>query len=194
MTDKKIEFPATVTLIDVVYLNQIIADFKKNFEQMLKRELQNIDFANFMTYVALDALVPVGNNEIQVILVHEPDTKKIVYSQPSDLKEELDGMAFQSNLGEFYFATISPEEITSRQDLYLDLFQVLGESEDVKKIIAIPATEEYGTEITVSINEIPDKEIIWFRMDHQDGVKKYQSEILAYPIMQALGIKGDEIK
>lgn len=103
-------------------------------------------------------------------------------------------MAFQSNLGEFYFATISPEEITSRQDLYLDLFQVLGESEDVKKIIAIPATEEYGTEITVSINEIPDKEIIWFRMDHQDGVKKYQSEILAYPIMQALGIKGDEIK
>lgn len=192
--NEKEQFPEVVMLIDAAYLNIVIADFKKNFEQLLQRSLQDIDLARLLTYFALDASVPTGDNEVQVILTYDSKTEKILHCYPADLKKELNGVAFQGPLGEFSLATASSEEITLQQELYLDLLQLLGESDEVKKIILIPFSEEYGEEATVLINEMKNKEIVWLGMNQPTSTTTYRWEMLAYPIMQALGIKGDEIQ
>lgn len=194
MADYSYEFPATVMLIDTPYLNLAIHDLKQHFEQALQRKLQKINITNLMAYFALDARASTADNEIQIILVHDSDTQEIAHSQPPYLLKKLDGMAFQSNQKEFFIATVSSEEIINYQNLYIDLLQMLGETEEIKKIIIIPATEEYGEGIANCIKGIQDKEIIWFRMDNPQESFNFQPEVLAYPIMGALGIKGDEVE
>ncbi|NDV64809.1 DUF6621 family protein [Bacteroides sp. 224] len=192
--NQKVQFPETVMLIDATFLNMIIADFKKNFEQMLQRTLTEIDLSNLVTYLAFDASLPTESNDIQVLLVHDKSTKKINHCYPSDLQNELDGVGFQNHLGDFSFASVSPEEITSREELYTDLLNIIGDSIDVKRIILIPFTEEYGNAVSTLVENIKGKNITWFSMDQPKENTHFHWEMLAYPIMQALGIKGDELK
>ena len=44
------------------------------------------------------------------------------------------------------------------------------------------------------LNKVDGKEIIQFRMNEPEYRTSYRWEMLAYPIMQALGIKGEELQ
>lgn len=55
----------------------------------------------------------------------------------SDLKEELNGVAFTNQFGEFSFASVPCADMVSREDLYLDLLHIVLDSADVKKLILI---------------------------------------------------------
>lgn len=192
--ENKINFPETVVLIDAALLNAIVTDFKKNFEKMLQRSLQKMDVAQFAVNLALDANIPTGNKEIQVIFVYDESTPKLSHSVPSDLKSELDGVAFQDSLGEFIFASLSPEEMTTRDDLYFDLLHIIGESDDVKRIIAIPFEHNNKETIHAALEGIKEKEVTLFSMNKPERTTSYSWQLLAYPVMQALGIRGDEMK
>ena len=48
--DEKIKFSSNVILIDAAFLNLVITDLKKYFERTLKRELQEIDLSELITY------------------------------------------------------------------------------------------------------------------------------------------------
>lgn len=192
--ENKISFPETVILIDAVLLNVIVKDFKKNFEEMLQRPLQKMDVAQFVVNLALDADIPRGNKEIQVIFVYDESVTKLSHSMPSDLGNELNGVAFQDDLGEFAFASLSPEGMVTRDELYFDLLHVIGESTDVKRIIAIPFEQNNKETIHAALEDIKEKEVTLFGMNKPERTTSYTWQLLAYPVMQALGIRGDEMQ
>ena len=117
----------------------------------------------------------------------------MLFCKPADLTEELNGVAFSSQFGEFSFAGVPCEEMVIREELFLDLLGIVSDSADVKKLIVISFNEEYGDKVRIALNAVKEKEVIQFRMSEPDGVVEYHWEMLAFPLMQALGIKGDEL-
>lgn len=191
--DKKIELPGTVMLLDAAFLNFVVSDLKKYFEKLLKRPLQEIDLSLLTTYLALDAGVTVGDNKVQLLFIFDKDSSKLLHCNPSDLKEELNGVAFSSQFGEFSFAGVPCEDMVTREELFLDLLEIVSDSADVKKLIVVSYNEEYGEKLTAALNKVKGKEVIQFRMNEPGDEVEFQWEMLAFPLMQAFGIKGDEL-
>lgn len=192
--ENKVNFPETVMIIDAMLLNTIVTDFKKNFEEMLRRPLQDLDVAQLIVNLALDAGVSEGNKETQVIFVYDKTAPKLIHCIPSDLGSELNGVAFQDSLGEFILASLSPEEITTREDLFFDLLQIVSESPDVKRIIVVPFEQDNQQTIHSTLEDIKGKDVTLFGMKQPEKATSYTWQLLAYPVMQALGIKGEEIQ
>lgn len=191
--DKKIELPETVMLLDAAFLNFVVSDLRKYFEKLLKRPLQEIDLSLLTTYMALDAGVTEGDNKVQLLFVFDKDSSKLLHCNPSDLKEELNGVAFSSQFGEFAFAGVPCEDMVTREELFLDLLEIVSDSADVKRLIVVSYNEEYGDKVTAKLNNVKGKEVFQFRMDAPSDEVKFQREMLAFPLMQALGIKSDEL-
>ena len=192
--DEKIKLPEIVMLIDAAFLNYVVSDLKSYFEKMLNRPLREIDLSLLTTYLALDAGISEGDNKAQLLFVYDKDSSKLLFCKPADLKEELNGVAFQSPYGEYSFASVPSEGMVTREDLFLDLLSIVADSADVKRMIVISFNEEYGKKVADALNEIKDKEVIQFRMNEPDAPVKYKWEMLAFPVMQALGIKADELQ
>lgn len=97
MSDKpQIKLAEAVVLIDAAFLNFVITDIKGYFEETLHRSLQEIDLSMLTTYITLDAGITEGKNEVQFLFVYDKESSRLQYCQPSDLQEELNGVAFQS--------------------------------------------------------------------------------------------------
>lgn len=192
--DEKIKFPSNVVLIDVAFLNLVVTDLKKYFEKTLMRELQEIDLSELVTYIVLDAGMAVGDNQIQILMVYDKDSAQLSNCRPSDLSAELNGVAFKSQFGEFSFASVPCEEMVSREELYLDLLSIVLDSADVERLILVSFNEEYGDKVMERLKGVKNKETIQFRMNEpEESIEGYQWEMLAYPVMQALGIRGEEL-
>ena len=192
--DEKINFPSNVVLIDAAFLNLVVTDLKKYFEKTLMRELQEIDLSELVTYIVLDAGMAVGDNQIQILMVYDKDSAQLSNCRPSDLSAELNGVAFKSQFGEFSFASVPCEEMVSREELYLDLLSIVLDSADVERLILVSFNEEYGDKVMERLKGVKNKETIQFRMNEpEESIEGYQWEMLAYPVMQALGIRGEEL-
>lgn len=187
---RKIKFPSNVLLIDAAFLNLVVTDLKKYFEKTLMRELQEIDLSELVTYIVLDAGMVVGDNQIQILMVYDKDSAQLSNCRPSDLSAELNGVAFKSQFGEFSFASVPCEEMVSREELYLDLLSIVLDSADVERLILVSFNEEYGDKVMERLKGVKNKETIQFRMNEpEESIEGYQWEMLAYPVMQALGIR-----
>lgn len=194
MNDKpQIKLSETVVLIDAAFLNFVITDMKGYFEKTLQRSLQEIDLSILTTYLTLDAGITEGKNEVQFLFVYDKQSSSLAFCQPSDLEKELNGVAFQSPYGEYSFASVPSEGMVSREDLFVDMLTIVADSADVKKMIVVSFNEEYGERVTDILSEVKGKEIIQFRMNEPDSPVNYKWEMLAFPIMQALGIRADEL-
>ena len=195
MNDKpQIKLSETVVLIDAAFLNFVITDMKRYFEETLQRSLQEIDLSMLTTYITLDAGITEGKNEVQFLFVYDKESSRLQYCQPSDLQEELNGVAFQSPYGEYSFASVPSEGMVSREDLFLDLLSIVSDSADVKRMIVISFNEEYGKKVTDALHEVKGKEVIQFRMNEPELPVDYKWDMLAFPVMQALGIKAEELQ
>ena len=194
MNDKpQIKLSETVVLIDAAFLNFVITDMKKYFEATLQRTLQEIDLSMLTTYLTLDAGIAEGKNEVQFLFVYDKESGNLVHCQPSDLEKELNGVAFQSPYGEYSFASVPSEGMVSREDLFLDLLSIVADSADVKKMILVSFNEDYGKKVPDALNKVQGKEIVQFRMNEPETPVAYQWDMLAFPVMQALGIRADEL-
>jgi len=192
--DEKIKFPSNVILIDAAFLNLVITDLKKYFERTLKRELQEIDLSELITYLALDSGITEGENQIQILVVYDKNSVRLSNCVPSDLSTELNGVAFKSQFGEFSFTGVPCEEMVSREELYLDLLNIVADSADVRQLILVSFNEEYGDKVMNRLKKIKNKKTIQFRMNEpEEMLEGHQWEMLAYPLMQALGIRGEEL-
>ena len=194
MNDKpQIKLSETVVLIDAAFLNFVITDMKGYFEETLRRSLQDIDLSMLTTYLTLDAGITEGKNEVQFLFVYDKESSRLQYCQPSDLQEELNGVAFQSPYGEYSFASVPSEGMVSREDLFLDLLSIVADSADVKRMIVVSFNEEYGKKVSDALHEVKGKEIIQFRMNEPEVQVEYKWDMLAFPVMQALGIRAEEL-
>ena len=183
MENTRIKLSETVMVIDAAYLNFVINDLKKYFEPLLGRSLQRADLALFTMCLAMDAGVKEGSNDVQILLVYDEQSGKLEDCLPSDLKSELDGMAFKGPLG--------------------DLLHIVLNSAEVKKLIVVPFNEEYGEEVENVLKESVvesagqkgnAKDIVFFRMEKPVTPVAYRWEILGYPLMSALGIRSGDLQ
>ena len=194
MNDKpQIKLSETVVLIDAAFLNFVITDMKGYFEETLRRSLQDIDLSMLTTYLTLDAGITEGKNEIQFLFVYDKESDQLVHCHPSDLVKELNGVAFQSPYGEYSFASVPSEGMVSREDLFLNLLSIVADSADVKRMIVVSFNEEYGKKVSDALHEVKGKEIIQFRMNEPEVQVEYKWDMLAFPVMQALGIRAEEL-
>ena len=84
--------------------------------------------------------------------------------------------------------------MVSREELYLDLLSIVLDSADVERLILVSFNEEYGDKVMEWLKGVKNKETIQFRMNEpEESIEGYQWEMLAYPVMQALGIRGEEL-
>lgn len=191
--EQKAQFNETVMLIDASFLNFVVNDIKKAFEGMLNRPLQTVDLSELMTYLALDAGVAEGEKQIQVILIYDKECTKLVNCNPSGLEKELNDTAFKNQFGEFCFNSFQPEDMATLEQLYLESLKVVGEAKTVKRLILVSNNELYGEKVMNSLPEREDMEVIQFRMNEPERQISTHWELLIYPVMQALGIRGDEL-
>ena len=77
--EEEIKMAETVMLIDASFLNFVTEDIKKNFERMLNRELQEMDLSHLFTYLALDAGIVEGQNEIQIFFIYDKNSAQLVH-------------------------------------------------------------------------------------------------------------------
>ena len=194
MTDKpQIKLSETVVLMDAAFLNFVIKDVKGYFEESLQRPLSEIDLSEFTTCLLLDAGVGEGKGDIQFLTVYDSHSSRLFHCVPADLAKELDGVAFQSACGECSFASVTSEEMVSRGELFTDLLSIVLNAKDVRRVVVMSFNEEYGDKVTAALNDAEGKELFQFRMTEPDSPVNYRWDMLAFPLMHALGIRADEL-
>lgn len=194
MSEDKIKFAETVVLIDAAFLNFVVTDMKRHFESSLQRPLQDIDVRLLTSYIMLDTGITQGEHTTQFVFVYDKASSVLAHHiEPSDLKTDLSGVAFDNLFGEFAFDSVPTEGMVTREELYLDLLALIIESADVKKLVVISFNEEYGDKVSAALSKVKDKEVIQFRMYEPEETVAYRWEMLPFPIMQALGIKSEEL-
>ena len=192
--EKKIQFAPNVMLIDASYLNQVIGDMREHFSTVLNRNLPQADLARLLECMGLDAGMRGTENSIQVIFIYDSHLPKFTECIPSDLDKELNNVAFKGNLGEFSIYSFQPSEMASIEDLFTESLQLVGECKDTKRIIAIPDEVIYGSKMEQFIKEMKGKEqITLFGMNPPAKTELYDFQILGFAILQALGIRPDEL-
>ena len=186
-----------VIIIDADYADSVAFDLTVNFERMLERRIDKADLPLWLDCVALDGGLREGENNVQVVLIHEKNSRKLDNFAPADYADELDGKAFTDRLGEFVIAAPPVEQMVSKDELMLDIVGTVCQRSEVRRIMVVPNAEE-GTiyddlRETLRRTADDDKRITLFAMQPMPG-GNFRQEILGYSLMAALGIRGDEIK
>lgn len=190
------QFKENVILADADYIDRVAFDLTVNFERMIGRQIPKADIARWADCVALDGGLREGDNDIQVVLIHDKQHTLLKNFVPSDYGKELNGQAFKDHLGEFVFETHPVEDIVSKDDFLADALQMICSDPAVKRIMVIPDSEDFIklSKVTQVLRQADDeKRITLFAMQPLTGCQCRQ-EILGYSLMAALGIRGDEIK
>ena len=91
------------------------------------------------------------------------------------------------------FHTFSTEGLISPDVLFLDSLANIIEEKRINRLAVIGFNEHYGEEIKEILEKSEGKLITNFSMQDSDNTK-FSTQIIAYPIMMALGIKSDELR
>ena len=201
--ENKIQFAPQVMLVDVLYLNRVMTDLRAHFSHVLHRELPPVDLAHLLECISLDAGLRGSDNTIQVLFIYDAQLPKFTACVPSDLSSELHEVAFKGSLGEFSLYSFQPTELATREDLFTESLQLIGQCEDTKHLILLPDELSYSSKLADHFKEMKGKDhITVFGMnppaDHTQAAAAgtslpYDFQILGFAILQALGVKPDEL-
>ncbi len=115
--NQKVKLEDTVILIDTVFYNFLVTDIKNHFEKQLNRTLEVIDLPTLTTYLSLDMGLCAGDNTVQLLWLYTKQISDLQFTKPSSLKSDLDGKAFQNEVGEFLMASVSTEDLLNCKSL-----------------------------------------------------------------------------
>ena len=132
-----------IILADADYIDKVAFDLTVNFERMIGRRIPQADMPRWADCVALDGGIRQGENNIQVILIHNKETTRIENFAPSDIVKDLDGKAFKDNLGEFLFSAIPVEDMVDKEHLFCDSLMNVCSQPEVRRVMVIPSADEY---------------------------------------------------
>ena len=194
INNNELKFAEKVILIDAAYINKVTKDLSQHFGQVIGRELPKADLAIFLECVAMDAAIQPGDNVLQVLFVYDKDENKMDAFNPSDLKNELNDVAFKSQLGEFQLNAFEPSEMADKETFFLESVRLIADAKEVKHLVVVPSESEYGDKLPEIFDKVDGKESIHvLGMNPPAPSDKYQWEMLGYAVLQALGIRSDEI-
>lgn len=181
-----------VILIDADYVDSVAFNLIVNFERMLERRIPKADLANWLDCVALDGGIVPGENDLQVVFIYSRKNKVMRNFVPGDLPNEIDGKAFKDGIGEFNMSAYEVAEgVTNMYDFFLDTLDVVIDSDCVKNVILVQNTEVMSDSLRAMLRNNKDKSVTILTMEPLSG-RGFNTEILGYSLMNAMGIKGDE--
>lgn len=190
----EIKFAETVILMDATYVDRVVNDLSNHFGKVVGRKLPKADLPVLLECLSLDGGIPLGENAIQVLFIYDEESKKMNALKPSDLEKELNNVAFKSQLGEFVLYSFEPSDMTSRKELFLESLKVVVDAKEVKRVIVVPAEEEYGDKVPEILEKVDGKEkMTVFGMNPPAKQVFYQWEMFGFAVLQSLGIKADEL-
>lgn len=182
-----------VILVDADHTDKVAFDLIVNFERMIGRRIPQADMAKWIDCIALDGGIREGEHQTQVVLIHNPEKQKMENFHPSDYSE-IDKKAFKDHLGEFCINTFPVEKLTTKDDFFIDILQLVVAQKEVKRIMIVGSDNLYGRiKDTLRHTDEPEKHITVFTMEPRQG-GYFRQEILGYSLMAAMGIRSDEIK
>ena len=183
-----------VIIADAGHIDGVAFNLTVNFERIIGRRINRADTALWLDCVALDGGLRPGDNEISVVLIYDKDKPKLDNFTPGDLVGELNGKAFRDNLGEFAITALPVEPIVSKESLIEDVLRTALNHGDVRRVMVVADEDTMIDRIKSALRHKPcDKDVTVFTMQPVSG-SPFRQEILGYSLMQALGIKADEIK
>lgn len=195
---KAVKWCENLIVADADYIDHVALLLSVDFERMLGRQVGAADLARWLVCVALDGGLRPGNNETQVALIHNKQTAKLDNFVPSVLAEELNGKAFRDEqLGEFAINTVAVESMTTKDEVITDLVgEAIGHPE-VKRVMVVPDGEEGDSwdMLRQLLHQVANdsKHVTLFAMQPMAG-GNFRQEMLGYSMLQALGIKADDIE
>ena len=195
--EQLISWSSNVIIADADYLDKVAFDLIVNFERMIGRRIPPADLAQWAVCIALDGGLRQGDHDTQVVLIHDRQRPRMENFKPGDYEKELTGMAFKDGqLGEFSLTPIAVEPMVDKNDLLLDIVGTVCQQKEVKRVMVIPDADE-GTlyeDIRETLRRMDDdsKRITVFAMQPMPG-GNFRQEILGYSLMNALGIRAEEI-
>ncbi|MFA6873827.1 MAG: DUF6621 family protein [Bacteroidaceae bacterium] len=193
-----LKFTKTVILIDVPFLLNVINVLKKHFEEALNRTLQEVDVSLLVQSIAFDMkIAPEVSNEIQVLMIYDELSSKLPHCVPSDLKVQLNGVAFRGAMGEFSFFSFQPEGFTSTRELFTESVRILTEAKEVKQLCLVAPLDDKDFDLLTILDKREAEQLLTI-LDMgtaQQTLPNLSAEkkLLGYVIMEALGIRGDEV-
>jgi len=98
-------------------------------------------------------------------------------------------------LGEFSISVCQPEDFVSNNDLFLDVLSIVCAADRVKRVMAVPNADDEAMIDAIRHalrNTSEDKRVTVFAMQPIQG-GNFRQEILGYSLMNALGIRAEEI-
>ena len=194
INNNELKFAEKVIMIDAAYINKVTQDLSKHFGQVIGRELPKADLPIFLECVAMDAAIQPGENVLQVLFVYDKENAKMDAFNPSDLKKELNDVAFKSQLGEFQLNTFEPSDMADRESFFLESVKLVADAKEVKHLVVVPSEMEYGDKLPEIFDKVDGKESIHvLGMNPPAPSDKYHWEMLGYAVLQALGIRSDEL-
>lgn len=183
-----------IIIADADFVDKVAFDLIVNFERILGRRIPQADLAKWAECIALDGGLREGSHQTTVVLVHDRESRKMKNFAPCSYADELEGQAFQGNMGEFVFSTPSSEDIVSKSDLFLDTLQLACQQSEVERVMVIPDEQQYPmVRDALRKSDTDDKHITVFSMQPMPG-GSFRQEILGYSLMAALGIRGEELE
>lgn len=186
-----------VIIADADYIDRVAFDLIVNFERIIGRRIPPADMARWLDCIALDGGIREGDNKIQVILIHKKGSKALNNFVPSNFNDDLHEKAFKDHLGEFSISCLPVEDIVNAQDFTLDIVNTICTQKGIHRVMIIPDTDDdtLYNNIRFALHRLnqEDKQVTVFAMQPMQGGKFHQ-EILGYSLMNAMGIKAEEIK
>ena len=189
-----------VILVDGDYVDAVAFDLTVNFERMIGRRIPKADTARWIDCIALDGGMREerdADGQTQVIFIHSKDKPELANFAPGRYEAELNARAFKDRLGEFVISSYPVEDVVAHDDFFLDVLKTVVNHKDVHRLMAVPNAEhpELWAALRHALKDIDDEEkrVTLFAMQPLDG-GNFKQEILGYSLMNALGIRGDEIR
>ena len=185
-----------VIVVDADYVDNVAFNLIVNFERIIGRRIPQADLARWLDCIALDGGVRNGENSLQVVMVHSKAKTQMENFTPANFADELNGKAFKDNLGEFAIGTYAVEDLVNATDFFLDVVQTICTQPEVKRVMVVPNAEnaELYEGLRRQMHRLDDdcKRVTVFAMQLLPG-GNFRQEILGYSLMNALGIRSDEI-
>lgn len=191
----KANWSENVIIVDADYVDRVAFDLIVNFERMIGRRIHKADLAKWIDCVALDGGLREGEHDTQVVLIHDKKQAALDNFVPANYDEELNGKAFKDHLGEFTVSSFPVEDITTATDFFLDTVAMVCAQKEVKRVMIIPDAENRAlyADLRHTLQRVDDeKRITVFAMQPMEG-GNFRQEILGYSLMNALGIRAEEL-
>ncbi|WP_314314287.1 DUF6621 family protein [Hoylesella marshii] len=195
--DKQTKWSNNVIIADADYIDKVAFDLIVNFERMIGRRIPKADMARWIECVALDGGLKEGENDTQVVLIHDKRRHEMENFVPANYDKELNAQAFKSTLGEFTISSYPVEDMVAADDFFVHVLQTVVSQPDVHRVVVIPNAENAtlydNIRQTLHFLDDDNKRITVLAMQPMQG-GNFRQEILGYSLMSALGIRADEIK